>query len=197
MVSTRARTAEGSQKQSPKKRVKTVSEQLPTPPRSTSPMKKSVMAKGKAGPSTTKESPKKRKTGKQKLTPANLQLHDRARRGESAYERPPATPGERLRQCINFLSDEGPENCKDFEEKLARIEKYILQAYLDGEIDYDVCTFEDVAAMVRMHRARIAAGKESFELRIRLRCNVGPLIALLLAELGLSGPPDRELETAV
>lgn len=81
------------------------------------------------------------------------------------WEEEPTNAEERLEQALIFLSDEGPENCMDFEKKLEILEEEILKKYpTNKEIKYDAKKFRRFQSMVKVHRDQLAAKKgEWFE----------------------------------
>ncbi|GAB7349323.1 hypothetical protein MBLNU459_g8460t1 [Dothideomycetes sp. NU459] len=84
---------------------------------------------------------------------------------DGIYVLAPATPDERLEQALIFLSDEGPENCMDFEKKLDILDNEMLKKYpQDKSIQYDDKMFQRFILMMKVHRDQIAAKKgEWFE----------------------------------
>jgi hypothetical protein len=84
----------------------------------------------------------------------------------------PVDPDQRLRQAINFLSDEGPENCIDFEKKLDILEKWLRKNHpnYDGIIPggkendtENLC--RRVEYMIWIHRNRLEEGAEQWYTR--------------------------------
>ncbi|TKA77545.1 hypothetical protein B0A49_02772 [Cryomyces minteri] len=91
------------------------------------------------------------------LTGNNIKEHTSASKTQP-YRRPPPTINERLEQAVIFLSDQGPDNERDFEEKLARIDEHLLVRCSRQQV-HDPNLYKQVKAMVRVHKARIAAAK--------------------------------------
>ncbi|KAI5271600.1 hypothetical protein E4T47_05112 [Aureobasidium subglaciale] len=81
---------------------------------------------------------------------------------------PPVDIPQKMRQALNFLSDEGVENCQDFEQKLAALEEWLRKNHpaMDGiipdgvEDDERLC--RRVEYMIWVHKRRIEEGADQW-----------------------------------
>ncbi|KAI5199411.1 hypothetical protein E4T39_06232 [Aureobasidium subglaciale] len=81
---------------------------------------------------------------------------------------PPVDIQQKMRQALNFLSDEGVENCQDFEQKLAALDEWLRREYpaMDGIIaagEEDVERLcRRVEYMIWVHKQRIEEGADQW-----------------------------------
>jgi len=80
----------------------------------------------------------------------------------------PADIAQKLRQAENFLSDEGPENCADFEDKLIRLDTWLEKHHVLGdnvspEGDQETEErYRKVKWMIWVHKERLTEGAEQW-----------------------------------